>query len=25
MAAVKDVVRVKPGDETIEAAPALGA
>jgi len=25
MAAVKDVVRVKPGDETIDAAPALGA
>jgi len=25
MAAVKDVVRVKPGDETIDTAPALGA
>jgi len=24
MAAVKDVVRVKPGDETIDTAPALG-
>jgi len=25
MAAVKDVVRVKPGDETLDTAPALGA